>query len=101
MQQDNRRSPARPLSALPITERTQSSPPAVNRNPETKSKVRTNVSNATKCNAVQQDNRRSPARPLSALPITERTQSSPPAVNRNPETKSKVRTNVSNATKCN
>src|SRR5450755_3073644 len=34
--------------------------------------------NATKCNAVQQEDRRSPARPLSAG-ITEQTQSYPPA----------------------
>src|SRR5450755_1994572 len=61
--------------------------------------------NATKCNAVQQEDRRSPARPLSAG-ITEQTQSYPPAfkgapcaAHRSPEPNSKVRT--TNVTKCN
>src|SRR5450755_1881459 len=111
MQQQNQISPARPLDAWAITDRTQSYPPAAKGTPlppphgargiEIRKRNRRfapTFQNATKCNVMQQDNRRSPARPLSALPITERTQSYPPAVNRNPGTKSKVRTNVP---KCN
>ena len=97
MQQDNRRSPARPLSALPITERTQSYPPAAKDTPAFptarcaahRSLNRTRrfaptVQNATKCNVMQQQNQISPPRPLDAWAITDRTQSSPPAAKGTP-----------------